>query len=143
MHGAISYGNETNSCTLTYERVLYCKHDIYIYIYCVYIYIYNIYIYIYIYKVRSSQVLQKSRSHLNILETRRVTCSNFHTEVPQIFGAWATWSPRCFFLSSKAKSPSETVGQPVSFGVKPLVGLMSRFSLCIGYYCVSVLGRPF
>jgi len=34
-----------------------------------------------------AQILQKSRSHLKILGTRRVTCSKSHTEDPQTLGA--------------------------------------------------------
>ena len=34
-----------------------------------------------------SRILQKPRSHLKILGTRRVTWNQFHTENPQILGA--------------------------------------------------------
>jgi len=43
-------------------------------------------------------MLQKSWTHLKIQGARRVTCSKFHTEHPQILGvivqnlvAWETW----------------------------------------------------
>jgi hypothetical protein len=34
-----------------------------------------------------AQIFQISRSHLKILYARKVTCSNFHTEDPQMLGA--------------------------------------------------------
>jgi len=33
---------------------------------------------------KEAQIFQKSRSHLTILGTRRMTCSNFYTQNPKI-----------------------------------------------------------
>ena len=52
------------------------------------------------YKGRGGKIFQKSRSHLEMLRLRRVTCSKVHTEDPQILGATvhnvvatANWRP--------------------------------------------------
>jgi len=34
-----------------------------------------------------AHIFQKSRGHQKVLGTRRVTCSKFHTEIPQILSA--------------------------------------------------------
>jgi hypothetical protein len=52
------------------------------------------------FNINVAQILQKLSSHLKILGVRRMTCSKFHAQDPQILGAiaqnlvaQATWQP--------------------------------------------------
>jgi hypothetical protein len=60
---------------------------------------------------RGEKISQKSRGHVKILGARKVTCSKFHIEDPQITGASrhnidarATWRLYCALLAVNAEA---------------------------------------